>query len=123
MKHENTGACEKCRNTISTAAPLLRAYALAVQSLYPEAHVSCAFRNQKDQDLAYASKSSRVKWPYSKHNHTPAEALDFFRLKDGVALFESEWFIFVIGRTAKIAGLIWGGDWEKFRDMPHVELP
>lgn len=27
------------------------------------------------------------------------------------------------GELAKAVGLIWGGDWQTLRDMPHIELP
>lgn len=27
------------------------------------------------------------------------------------------------GRLARESGLIWGGDWASFKDLPHVELP
>lgn len=28
-----------------------------------------------------------------------------------------------MGATAKDCGLIWGGDWKRFPDLPHLEMP
>lgn len=120
--HQNNGKCIRCDTILKTAHPILAAFAKTVQELHPDAHVSCAFRAKKEQNLAVLSGSSRLKWPMSKHNKTPALAIDFFRFKDGVADWDPEWFIEVIGLSARKAGLTWGGDWLKFRDMPHVEI-
>lgn len=38
--------------------------------------VLCGFRGQKDQNAAFAAGTSKLRWPSSKHNRTPAEAVD-----------------------------------------------
>lgn len=38
--------------------------------------VICGHRNEKDQNKAFASGNSKVKWPNSKHNKTPSRAFD-----------------------------------------------
>lgn len=38
--------------------------------------VLCGFRGQAEQDDAFARGASKLKWPRSKHNKTPALAVD-----------------------------------------------
>ena len=99
----------------------------------PDFSVICGHRNQVDQRKAFDEGLSQVKYPNSKHNAMPANAVDIvpypvdwddlnrFRVLAG----------YILG-TADAMGikLRWGGDWdrdydesnEKFRDMPHFGL-
>lgn len=38
--------------------------------------ITCGFRNQADQDKAFAEGKSKVKWPDGKHNSNPSKAVD-----------------------------------------------
>lgn len=38
--------------------------------------VLCGFRGQAEQDDAFARGTSKLRWPKSKHNRTPALAVD-----------------------------------------------
>lgn len=38
--------------------------------------IVCGFRGENDQNKAYAEKRSKLKWPDSAHNKTPALAVD-----------------------------------------------
>jgi peptidoglycan L-alanyl-D-glutamate endopeptidase CwlK len=93
--------------------------------------VICGYRGKEDQELAYQSGHSKLRWPQSKHNSSPSLAVDivpypidweniasFHMLSDEVKdawdrIPESERDGFELS---------WGGDWKKFRDYPHYEL-
>lgn len=109
-----------------------------IKEEYPDAHVSCSFRNKMDQNLAYATRKTKKPWPQSKHNHMNKDgspcsvAFDIFKLTErGVAEFPFNWY-HEIAKWVRAEGLplVWGGDWdndgsitdEKFRDGPHFEL-
>ena len=96
-------------------------------------------RNEIDQNNAYDRGSSRLKWPFGKHNELPSMAVD-------VAPYPVEWkdvkrFYFFGGYVLGIAqrlkdegkithGIRWGGDWNQdkrvsdqtFNDLCHFEL-
>ena len=40
--------------------------------------VSCGYRNQKDQDAAFAGGASKLKYPNSAHNTNPSKAADVY---------------------------------------------
>lgn len=95
--------------------------------------VLCGHRGQEEQDEAFRTKKSTVKWPDSRHNKQPSLAVD-------VAPYPVDWkdtarFARLVGYIERIAdekriAIRWGGDWngnwrtsdERFTDMPHIEL-
>lgn len=95
--------------------------------------VICGFRDEKEQNRAYASGVSRVKWPRSMHNKVPSLAVD-------VVPYPLDWkdykrFFYFAGVVKAVAAQLnipirWGGDWngnqiftdERFSDLPHYEL-
>lgn len=105
---------------------------------YFDCTVICGFRNQKDQDAAYAAGKSEKKWPHGKHNSTPSMAVDVApynvpgEVVDWNDIARFYYFGgFVLG-IAKMMGIKvrYGGDFnmntrvkdEKFKDLPHFEL-
>lgn len=90
-------------------------------------------RGQDEQDDAYRSGASTLKWPLSKHNQSPSLAVD-------VAPYPIDWndtarFARLFGFIERIAQekgikIRWGADWnnnyrtkdERLVDMPHIEL-
>lgn len=96
-------------------------------------------RTQEEQDAFFESGASQVMWPNSKHNQTPAMAVD-------IAPWPIDWtdsnrFYFFAGVIMMLAwifqrfGMIkhevrWGGDWDRdtqvndqsFMDLGHFEL-
>ena len=58
----------------------------------------------------------------SRHNSQPAEALDFAVLIGGKVSWDAREY-HPVGVLAKARGLVWGGDWVRLRDYPHLELP
>ncbi len=85
----------------------------------------CGHRNQEDQDRAFAEGKSKLKWPNSRHNTTPSEAVD-------AAIYPVNWNDIesfkklgeVMKRCAAKVGveIEHGGDWVHFKDWPHFQL-
>jgi len=95
--------------------------------------IMCGFRGPDEQEDAFRTGRSKVRWPNSKHNRRPSVAVD-------LAPFPVDWTD--TARFARLAGYIeriaheqgvklrWGGDFdqdgrtvgEKFIDMPHLEI-
>lgn len=105
---------------------------------YFDCTVLCGFRNQKDQDAAYAAGKSEMKWPYGKHNATPSMAVDVAPYNvpnepvdwdDAIRFYYFGGFVMGMAKVMGIK-LRYGGDFnmntrvkdEKFRDLPHFEL-
>lgn len=93
-------------------------------------------RGEAEQNRAFAEGRSRLRWPNSKHNKMPSEAVDIWPYP-----FKPEYWnqIEVWENLAKVVlecaeelgiKIRWGGDWnqngdwrdEKFIDGPHFEL-
>jgi len=90
-------------------------------------------RPKEAQDKHFKEGRSKVKWPNSKHNSWPSQAVD-------VAPYPIHWedtlrfhqFAFFVKGVALQLGLNirWGGDWDsdnhtqdnRFNDLPHFEL-
>lgn len=93
--------------------------------------VICGYRNKQEQDIAYESGHSKLRWPQSKHNSNPSLAVDIVPYPidwDNIAAFhmlsdevKASWERLP---EAEKRGweLSWGGDWKKFKDYPHWEL-
>lgn len=97
------------------------------------------YRDQQDQEKAFADGNSKLNWPESKHNSIPSMAVD-------IAPFPVDWkdtqrFVYLAGYVMGVAAqlqregrikheVVWGGDWdsdqnlseERFRDLGHFEL-
>ena len=110
-----------------------------LQTLFNEVvkHFDCSvlvgYRGRNEQNTAFNSGHSKVKWPNGKHNKKPSIAVD-------VAPYPIDWddrerFIyfggFVKGYALKMdIPLRWGGDWDSdnqlsdnnFDDLVHFEL-
>jgi peptidoglycan LD-endopeptidase CwlK len=99
--------------------------------------VMCGHRGKAEQDAAFASGNSTVRWPNSKHNQVPSLAVDIAPWLPEVKI---DWkdtaaFARLVGYIERIADeqgvkIRWGGDWndnfrtrdERLVDMPHIEL-
>ncbi|WP_174731106.1 M15 family metallopeptidase [Mesobacillus harenae] len=99
--------------------------------------ITDGFRSKADQDRLYEQGRSEdgnivtyAKGGESYHNF--GLAIDFALLsKEGKAIWdmnydgngngESDWMEVVA--IAKDLGFEWGGDWKRFKDYPHLEMP
>lgn len=97
------------------------------------------FRNEADQNKAFDSGKSKLKWPNGKHNKSPSMAVD-------VAPYPIDWsnnkrlywfggYVLGVAQMLKSQGKIthsvrYGGDWDSdknindqaFNDLVHFEL-
>lgn len=122
--HVNAAQCPACNDKLKQVHPDLVRWVSILRSTHPDAHVSCGYRGQADQEADFAKGVSRAHFGQSAHNCTPAMAVDLFRLtQSGGASFDAPWYKEVVAPIARGAGLVWGGDWKSIKDMPHVELP
>lgn len=99
--------------------------------------IVCGFRGKKEQDKAFESGNSKVKFPHGKHNSFPSNAVDAYpypidyKDKERIIYFAG----IVMGVAEKLyeAGKIthkikWGGDWNGDNDLKdgwdwgHFEL-
>lgn len=90
-------------------------------------------RGEEEQNEAYRTGHSKVKWPEGKHNAIPSEAID-------AAPYPIDWndrerFTLFAGLVLGVAEemgikIRWGGDWDRdwqindnrFDDLVHFEL-
>lgn len=89
-------------------------------------------RGEEDQNTAFRTGKSRLRWPLSKHNKLPSVAFDIVPYPGGyTASYESfyEMASYVLGAASKLGvPLIWGGHWKNYtgkgdndRDWAHFE--
>lgn len=90
--------------------------------------ITDGFRTQSEQDRLYNQGRTtagivvtNVRWPDSAHNW--GVAVDFCRNVKGREYDDSDKFFEKVAMIAKKLGLEWGGDWNKFVDKPHLQLP
>lgn len=106
--------------------------------------VVCGHRTRSEQNKAFDSGVSKVRYPYSRHNTKPSRAVDLapYCNKLGGIDWDNEKGFYFFGGVVKATayallckGLIeheirWGGDWDSdndltdqsFNDLVHFEL-
>ena len=104
--------------------------------------IVCGHRDQADQDKAFKEGKSKLKYPNSKHNHTPSLAVDAAPFEPGNGIdwtprqmaFFAGYVKGIADRLYKIGvishrirlGIDWNGnndiDDETFIDAPHFEI-
>ncbi|MCP4898880.1 MAG: M15 family metallopeptidase [bacterium] len=87
--------------------------------------VICGHRAEADQEEAYREGKSQLPWPYSEHNERPSRAADIVPYP--IDWDDRERFHFLAGVIKAVAfiegiPLTWGGDWNKFQDLPHWQI-
>jgi len=106
---------------------------------YIDVSIICGLRGQEAQDRAFSDGLSKVKFPNSKHNKLPSEAVDAvpypidwkntprMRFFAGIILG----IAIMLKKQGKMKNCIrWGGDWDsdtdlndqRFNDLPHFEI-
>ena len=97
--------------------------------------ITCGFRNQADQDKAFAEGYSKVKWPNGEHNKNPSRAVDVAPYSNGILWDDYEGFTFLSGIIKGLSfalniPITCGIDWDNdlvikehiFKDRPHIQL-
>jgi len=97
------------------------------------------YRNEEDQEKAFAAGNTQLHWPHGKHNHQPSMAVDVSPYPlDWANAARFYWFAgYVMGIAQKLKddgkmthSVRFGGDWngdknitnEHFKDLVHFEL-
>jgi peptidoglycan LD-endopeptidase CwlK len=121
----NTASLERLKQCHPDLIKLI----MRVDEIYP-VHVICGYRNEEDQNRAFAEKRSKLKFPNSKHNKKPSLAVDVVPDPDRnpktiswVDLKAFQIMTYAIESVADDLGIkIKLGRDFSFKDWPHVEL-
>lgn len=94
--------------------------------------VVCGHRSESDQNKAFSEGKSKLKWPNSRHNSDPSEAVDlapveYHNGKATIPWNDIEAFRKLAMHILNVANnlgisLEWGGNWPSFKDMVHFQL-
>jgi len=83
-------------------------------------------RGMDKQNDYFNKGTSKVRWPNSRHNTYPSQAVDIIPYPDGFDSPNSEFdrmATFVLGAASQLGvRLEWGGHWKNFKDYAHFEL-
>jgi len=107
---------------------------------YYDFSITCGYRGEVEQNECYKNKTSKLKYPDSKHNKQPSLAVDIApyipqREDDKNAWKDERYFHILAGYVLCMANTLnipirWGGDWnsnnyledQDWNDLPHFEL-
>jgi peptidoglycan L-alanyl-D-glutamate endopeptidase CwlK len=106
---------------------------------YFDCKVTEGFRDEAEQNRAYAEGKSEKKWPNGNHNKNPSLAVDVYPypvdMNDIKRFYYFSGFVKGIAAQLKAEGKMayeirWGGDWNNdnqikdnhFNDLVHFEL-
>ena len=123
---------ERSRKALESANPKLRQLFEEVVK-HRDCTVLCGFRNEEDQERAFQHGFSKVRYPNSKHNNYPSNAVDVVPWPiDWNDLRRFDNFAGYVQATADRLGIKvkWGGDFshdgnlknDVFVDRPHWEI-
>lgn len=88
--------------------------------------VTCGYRNEADQEEAFNTGKSKLHFGQSKHNLTPSKAIDIIPYPVNWDIRDKRWKELgtLAKKCAELIGIsiIWGGDYQSFKDYPHIEL-
>ena len=91
--------------------------------------VICGYRDEVDQNAAFNSGHSRVKFPNSHHNKYPSRAIDIapwpIDWDDTISFYKQAAYILEVAGQLGIK-LRWGGNWGirkvcRLTDLPHFQ--
>ena len=93
-------------------------------------------RSKEDQDRAFKEGKSKLKYPQSRHNSDPSEAVDIAPFVNGKVSWNTQHCLVLAGLMLAAASELgikvrWGGNWDRdgepvtdqtFNDLVHFEL-
>lgn len=126
--HQEGPECTGCEAKGKTALPYLFEWFKAKKRANPRLHISCASRGFDDQEAAFNSGASKLRWPWSAHNRRKPNgepeswALDLFEIIDGKAVYSPRTFA-TLNEENVASGepLMWGGNFKSLGDACHFE--
>lgn len=131
--------CPLCEEKLKEAHPIFIKYWPRIKVKFMNAHISWSYRDEENQNKAFASGKSKLEYPHSPHNFTKpdgtpeAHAIDLFELTDkNVALFPNPFdkalkdpFYEKVSEflVSIVAPIVWSGTWKHFKgDLDHYQL-
>lgn len=116
--------CPLCEEKLVPVHAYMREWFYRVKAVEKNVHISCGQRTEAEQEAAFKSGLSKVHFPDSKHNKSPAEALDlFFLTEDGVAVFPQKRYAKINDFNVQNKETVrWGGTFKTLGDANHFEL-
>lgn len=92
---------------------------------YMDLSILCGHRGEEEQNKAYDSGNSKLKFPRSKHNKYPSLAVDVVPYPvdwDNIERFKMMGYLILGIAKSKGIELTWGGNWTSLKDYPHFEI-
>lgn len=85
--------------------------------------ISEGLRTKERQKVLFDSGKSQT----MNSRHITGHAIDFAVIKDGEVTWDFKYYQLVADHIKKVAkelgvDIVWGGDWQSFKDGPHIEL-
>lgn len=124
----NTASIERLKKVHPLLQHAIGALVMNLAALGIEIEVVQGLRTFAEQDALFAQGRTkpgnivtRARGGQSEHNY--GVAVDVAPTRNGKIDWNDLPKFFTIGVEAKKVGLEWGGDWHKFIDKPHVQLP
>lgn len=130
MQHSVGLSCEPCESKLVTAHVALQSWFKSIKEAFPDCHISWAYRDKEDQEIAYKTGHSNRQWPNSPHNNEKdglscSLALDLFQLVDHRASFDPIYYTKIWEYSqSKLHSpiVIWGGNFKTFKDYCHFQV-
>lgn len=122
--HTDEDMCPGCEDRLRFGHPEIQRFFRYFKEIHPDLHCSWVYRDQQSQDEAFDGGYSKLKFPQSKHNLAPSQAVDIFQINEnGKAVFDGV-FCAKINKEAQVSGfkLRWGGEFRSLGDYGHFEL-
>lgn len=83
-------------------------------------------RGEAEQNAAFDRGASRLRWPRSRHNTLPSQAVDIVPYPGLYNAGEERFYemaTYVFAEAARLGvPLRWGGHWNNFKDWAHFEI-
>lgn len=122
--HTDDSVCSGCEDRLRLGHPEIVRFYHYYKELHPDLHCSWVYRDEFMQNEAYESGASKLRFPMSKHNLTPSQAIDLFQINEnGKAVFDPALGT-NIDKDSKLSGFMmrWGGEFRSLGDYLHFEL-
>jgi peptidoglycan L-alanyl-D-glutamate endopeptidase CwlK len=84
--------------------------------------ITSTYRSFAEQRKLFLQSPKVTNADQGQSEHNWRRALDFVPMQNGKPVWSPKSPLWSqIAALAKIEGLEWGGDWKRFRDMPHLQ--
>lgn len=85
--------------------------------------ISEGLRTKERQKVLFDTGKSQT----MNSRHITGHAIDFAVIRDGEVTWDFKYYQLVADHIKKVAkelgvDIVWGGDWQSFKDGPHIEL-